>query len=86
MKIKYNKIVPKREIDNPDHKANGIELIRRTKWFNNQMIPPTIFPQYNAAIGIEDIATTAIHPQRAAVDSGIAIIFDSKNNNGNWWK
>lgn len=70
-------------MNNPFHKEKGIRLIRRTEWFNNQIESRTNFPEYNAAKGMGDMATIAIHPQRATVDKGIAIIFESKNSNGN---
>jgi hypothetical protein len=82
-RIKYNKSVFTIEIDNPFHKEKGMELMTRTEWFNSQIEHHTNLPRYSAAAGMKEIDTTAIQPQSATVDNGIATIFDNKNNKGN---
>ena len=83
MKIRYNKIVPVTDKDSPFHKENGMELIRRIKWFRSQIARLVTFPRYNGIMATGDIAMIAMQPQRIMVDKGIASIFDNKNNKGN---
>jgi hypothetical protein len=66
----------------PSHNEKGIALIKRTVWFNSHIETVMAFPKYNAIECSGEINTRRMHPQRATVESGIAIIFANKNSTG----
>ena len=78
----YNKIVPVTDSEIRSHNEKGSALIKRTIWFNNQIEAETPLPRYNATRWRGEINTRTMHPQRATVESGIAIILDNKNITG----
>ncbi len=67
----------------PSQREKGSAFIKRILWFNIQIETVINFPKYKATACTGEINTSPIHPQSIAVESGIAIRLDNKNNNGN---
>ena len=78
----YNKIVPVTDSEILSHNEKGSALTKRTTWFKSQIEAETPLPRYNATRWIGETNTRTMHPQRATVERGIAIMLDNKNITG----